>query len=213
MNKLTIAILLTATTFATSSYAQKNTSDTRGEFHVGLKAGMNYSNVYDSQGEDFVADAKAGFVAGAFLTIPIGSFIGVQPEVLFSQKGFKGKGTLLGSPYQVTRTTNYIDIPLMLAIKPASRVTLLVGPQFSFLLKQKDDFTSGIFNTSQVQEFENDNLRKNTLGVLGGADFNFNNIVLGTRLGWDIKNNNGDGTSTTPRYKNKWFQITLGFKI
>jgi len=211
MNKLFLTCIITAAAVTTNCYAQS--TDTRGEFHLGLKAGMNYSNVYDSQGEDFVADAKAGFAAGVFFTIPIGNLVGVQPEVLFSQKGFKGSGTLLGSPYQVTRTTNYIDIPLMLAIKPSSRITLLAGPQFSYLLKQKDEFTNGIFNTFQVQEFENDNLRKNTLAFLGGVDFNFESIVLGTRLGWDIKNNNGDGTSNTPRYKNKWFQVTLGFKI
>lgn len=210
MNKIIVALLIAATTLATSSYAQ---TDTRGEFHLGLKAGMNYSNVYDSQGEDFVADAKAGFVAGGFLTIPIGKFLGIQPEVLFSQKGFKGSGTLLGGPYQVTRTTNYIDVPIMISIKPTNGITLLAGPQFSYLLKQKDEFENGIANTFQIQEFENDDLRKNTLAFLGGVDFNFSNIVLGTRLGWDIKNNNGDGSSTTPRYKNKWFQISLGFKI
>lgn len=213
MNRIIIALLLTITTVSTNCYAQKSTSDSRSEFHIGLKAGMNYSNVYDTQGEDFVADAKFGFVAGAFLTIPIGTYIGIQPEVFFSQKGFKGSGTLLGSPYEVTRTTNYIDIPLMFSVKPTRSITLLTGPQFSFLLRQKDEFTNGTGNTSQIQEFDNDNIRKNTLGFLAGADFNFNNIVLGTRLGWDIKNNNGDGTSTTPRYKNRWLQITLGFKI
>lgn len=213
MNKIIVALLITVITVTTNCYAQKGTSDTRGEFHLGLKAGMNYSNVYDTQGEDFVADAKVGFVAGGFLTIPIGNFVGIQPEVLFSQKGFKGSGTILGSPYQVTRTTNYLDIPLMLSLKPAKSITLLAGPQFSYLLKQKDEFTNGIANSFQIQEFENDNVRKNTLGFLAGADFNFDKIVLGTRLGWDIKNNNGDGTSTTPRYKNKWFQISLGFKI
>lgn len=210
MKKIIIALIITVTSI-TTIYAQ--TSDTRGEFHLGLKAGMNYSNVYDTQGEDFVADAKAGFVAGGFLTIPIGNLVGFQPEILFSQKGFKASGTLLGSPYEIKRTTNYLDIPLMLSIKPTRSVSLLAGPQFSFLLKQKDEFTNGIANTFQIQEFENDNIRKNTLGFLLGADFNFDNIVLGTRLGWDIKNNNGDGTSTTPRYKNKWFQISLGFKI
>jgi hypothetical protein len=210
MKKIIIALIISGTSISTI-YAQ--TSDTRGEFHLGLKAGMNYSNVYDSQGEDFVADAKVGFVAGGFLTIPIGSLVGFQPEILFSQKGFKGSGTLLGSPYQVTRTTNYLDIPLMLSIKPTRSVSLLAGPQFSFLLRQKDEFANGSASTFQIQEFENDNIRKNTLGFLLGADFNFDSIVLGTRLGWDIKNNNGDGTSTTPRYKNKWFQISLGFKI
>jgi hypothetical protein len=76
----------------------------------------------------------------------------VQPEVLFSQKGFKGSGMLMGSPYQVTRTTNYIDMPLMHSIKPTSGITLLAGPQFSLLLNQKDTF--------RIQGFENDNIRK-----------------------------------------------------
>jgi hypothetical protein len=35
-----------------------------------------------------------------------------------------------------------------------------------------------------------------------------NNIVIGARAGWDLLNNKGDGTSTTPRYKNMWYQAT-----
>jgi hypothetical protein len=193
--------------------AKQTPTDTRGKFYVGLKGGANYSNVYDTQGENFATDPKFGFVGGVFLTIPIGRFLGIQPEVLFSQKGFKGTGTLLGSSYGLTRTTNYIDIPLMVSIKPAQGITLMAGPQFSYLLKQKDEFTTDITTAEQIEEFSNDNIRKNTLGFIGGIDFNFNHVVLGTRIGWDIKNNNGDGTSTTPRYKNAWLQATLGFRF
>jgi hypothetical protein len=179
----------------------------------GLKVGANYSNVYDSQGEDFSADAKFGFAAGAFLSIPFGKYLGIQPEILFSQKGFKGTGTMFGSTYDVTRTTNYIDVPLLVAVKPVQYITFLAGPQFSFLMKQKDEFNSLTSNFQQEEAFDNDNIRKNTLCFTGGADINLDHTVIGLRAGWDLSNNNGDGTSSTPRYKNAWVQATIGYKF
>jgi hypothetical protein len=180
---------------------------------VGLKAGTNYSNVYDSQGEDFEADAKFGLAAGAFVSIPLGEYFGVQPEVLFSQKGFKGTGTMFGSSYDLKRTTNYLDIPLLFAVKPTSAVTLLAGPQFSFLMKEKNVFSNSNASFEQQKEFNNDNIRKNTLCFIGGLDFNLDHTVIGMRAGWDLSNNNGNGTSSTPRYKNVWGQLTIGYRF
>jgi hypothetical protein len=179
----------------------------------GLKVGANYSNVYDSKGEEFDADAKFGLAVGAFLSIPIGEYLGIQPEILFSQKGFKATGRMFGSGYELTRTSNYIDVPLLVALRPAKSVTLLAGPQFSYLMRQKDEFSSPTTNYQQEEEFENDNIRRNTLCFIGGIDFNFDNTVIGARAGWDLSNNNGDGTTTTPRYKNAWLQATIGFRF
>lgn len=188
-------------------------TDSRDRMHIGLKAGGNYSNVYDSEGEEFDADGKFGFAGGVFVSIPIGRYIGIQPELLFSQKGFKASGQVLGASYEMTRTTNYLDVPLFLAIKPAPFITLLAGPQFSYLLKQKNEFTSGALTINQEEEFENEDINKNTLCFVGGVDFNFESLVVGARAGWDVKNNNGDDASTTPRYKNVWMQATVGFRF
>jgi hypothetical protein len=208
---LTIALI---TLSVSNSVAQESTStDNREKLFFGLKVGANYSNVYDSESEDFVADSKFGLAAGAFVSIPLGKFIGVQPEVLFSQKGFKSSGTFLGTEYKATRTTNYIDVPLLLAVKPVEFITILFGPQYSYLMKQKDEFTSGSFSSSEEEEFTNDNIRKNTFSLIGGADLNFNNFVIGLRSGWDLKNNQGDGSSNTPRYKNMWYQATVGYRF
>ncbi len=132
--------------------------------------------------------------------------------MLFSQKGFKATGSLLGNPYTLTRTTNFIDVPLLIALKPAPFITILGGPQFSYLFKQRDEF-EGSVNTVVEEEFKNDNIRKNMLCFIGGLDFNLNRIVIGTRVGWDIQNNLGDGSSSTPRYKNTWIQGTLGVRF
>lgn len=46
--------------------AQENTTDLRSKLMLGLKGGINYSNVYDSQGAQFDANPKLGLAGGAF---------------------------------------------------------------------------------------------------------------------------------------------------
>ncbi len=185
----------------------------REKLMFGPKIGLNLSNVYDSKGEQFNADAKIGLAIGAFLAIPIGKYLGVQPEILISQKGFQATGYLIGSSYSFTRTTTYIDVPLMFAFKPTEFLTILAGPQYSYLMNQKDVFGSATTTVEQITQFTNDNIRKNTLCLTGGVDINMNRFVVGARAGWDVQNNNGNGVSTTPRYKNMWYQATIGYRF
>ena len=189
-------------------------ADSQKKISYGLKAGLNISSVYDSDGEDFDADPKFGLAAGIFVAFPIGKSFGFHPEVLFSQKGYKTSGTYLGVfDYEFTRTSNFLDIPLLIAYKPSETFALVAGPQISYLMYQKDVFTSGELSEQQTEDFANDNLRKNTLCFLGGFDLNFYPVVIGARAGWDIQNNNGDGTSTDPRYKNVWYQASIGYRF
>lgn len=188
-------------------------TDLRDRMLVGGKIGANYSNVYDTQGEEFRTDPKFGMAAGVFLAIPIGKYLGVQPELLLSQRGFYATGKILGNSYEFTRTTNYIDLPLLFSFKPSEFLTLVGGPQYSYLVKKTDVFANATTSILQEQEFENDNIRKNILCFTGGIDLTLKHIVLGARAGWDVQENNGDGTSTTPRYKNVWYQATIGYRF
>ena len=190
-----------------------NAQEKRDNLHFGLKVGTNLSNVYDAQGQNFVADSKFGLAAGAFLSIPFGKIIGIQPEVLYSEKGFKSTGMLLGTAYSLDRSTSFIDIPLLLAIKPISLITIVAGPQFSFLLKDRNTFNNGSATVEQQKLFETDNIRRNLLSFTGGADVNLSNFVIGLRANYDTQNNNGDGTTSTPRYKNAWYQATVGIRF
>lgn len=190
-----------------------NRTDFRKKLIIGPKVGFNYSNIYDSQGENLTQDGKFGLVAGGFLAIPIGKLFGIQPEVLFSQKGFKAKGSILGGGYNLTRTTSYLDIPILFALKPSEFFTIVAGPQYSYLISQKDVFDNGVTTVEQEQQFKNDDLRKNTLCFTGGFDITIKRVVLGGRIGWDLLNNAPNGNSTTPRYKNVWYQATFGLRI
>lgn len=202
-------LILLTTSFGITQGSDE--TDNRESFRFGLKAGMNNSNVYDAQGESFRADSKFGLALGAFVAIPLGKYFGLQPEILFSQKGFKGNGVLLGSPYEFKRTTSYIDVPLQFTIKPSEFITVLAGPQFSYLIKQRDEFTSSLTSFAQEEEFENDNIRKNIFGFVAGVDINLRHVVLSGRAGWDLSRNNGDGSNSNLRYKNRWVQVTVGY--
>lgn len=210
-NSILLALLMSPLTGL--GQAEIISPDVRGTITFGIKGGTNYSNVYDSEGEQFDADAKFGFAGGGFVSLPIGKLIGIQPEVLYSQKGFQGSGILLGEQYVIDRTTNYLDVPVFFLVKPVPILTLMAGPQFSYLLSQKDVLSDGENSIEQEQEFENDDIRKNTLCFVGGLDVNVRHFVIGGRAGWDLFNNNGDGTSTTPRYKNVWVQATLAYRF
>ncbi len=209
-SKIIISVLFIM--MAIGAKAQSET-DNRERFQIGIKAGGSLSNVYDADGEEFKANAKAGFTGGLFLTIPLGRVLGLQPEVLFTQKGFRGNGRLLGQTYSFSRTSSFLDIPILVAIKPAEFLTIVVGPQYSYLFYQRDVFNSSLFSYQQEQEFNNDNIRKNMLGIVGGVDFNIGNFVIGGRIGMDLLKNQDDGSSDTPRYRNISGQLTLGYKF
>ncbi|MFN5794709.1 MAG: porin family protein [Bacteroidota bacterium] len=213
MKKILIPILLFATLFSEKICAQENKTDFRQKLIFGLRAGVNYSKVYDAKGDNFVADPKCGFAGGAFISIPIGTYLGIQPEFIFSQKGFKATGYVLGLPYKLTRTTTFIDVPLFLCLKASEFVTVLAGPQFSYLVKQVDAFGNGTTTIEQEQNFEQQDIRKNLFGLSVGTNINLKHFVISGRSAWDVSKNNADGSSSTPRYKNFNYQITLGYRF
>ena len=208
-----IILIVFALVFANRISAQVVETDARELLTLGFKVGTNYSNVYDEVGQDFVANPKFGLVAGGFIGIPIGKYLGIQPEILYSRKGFMATGAFEGSSYSLTRTTTYIDVPIYFTFKPVESITLMAGPQYSYLTKQRDVFSNSFISQTQQQEFENDNLRRNVLSFAIGGDINIDHLVLGAKMCADVQRNNGDGSAAIPRYKNVWYQLTIGYRL
>ena len=118
LKKLFIAPVFAVALFASqSTIAQDQTTsstpynmDAREELKVGIKAGMNYSNVYSESGNDFVADGKAGFAGGVFVSIPLNQLIGVQGSTATKIKAIHSR-FFWASPFKLndgTKITEYM---------------------------------------------------------------------------------------------------------
>jgi hypothetical protein len=217
--KKTVLLITVILTSATLSFrAQENeenaSRDARKKVVPGVKIGFDKSRVYNTSGEAFVAGPRTGYAVGGYLAIPLGRLLGFQPEIMLQEKGFKGSGrTSEGVTYSIARRTTNVDIPLEFMFKPFRWLTFLLGPQYSYVLQQ-DDVVNYSGNSIQTQQdLGPTNLRKNLFGTIGGVDLNFKHVVLSYRSGWDVSSNNGDGTSSSPSYKNSWWQATIGYRF
>lgn len=99
---------------------------------IGVKGGINISNVdTDIQDISDLADSKTGFVGGGFATFGLGDLFALQPELLYSQKGFKAEE--LGQTAELG--TNYFEIPVLLKAQfqlAMLRPAVYAGPVVSF---------------------------------------------------------------------------------
>jgi hypothetical protein len=217
MRKIFVAVALFVSIGAIEAQEEQKKKekdrDERNKFHLGIKAGVNNSNVYDETGEEFITQPKYGFAGGLFLSVPLGKYLGLQPGALISQKGFHATGKMMETSYKISRTTTYLDVPIMIELKPLKMLTIVGGPQYSYLLNQVDIFRSGSSTSIQEQEFKNEDIRKNVLGAAFGLDLNLGRFVVSGRYNVDLQQNNPDGASNTPRYKNMWLQGTVGIRF
>lgn len=189
-----------------------NAQSTDKAIRLGVKAGVNYSNIIKDDGNNnFKTDYLVGYHAGLTLDIKLLQNLAFTPEALYSTKGYK----LTSSVGEFTQTTHFIDIPILASITLADKLNLVVGPQVSFLLSTENKFENG-FGTAQqkIIEDESDRFKKSLVGGAIGFRYDFSNkIGLNGRYALDFQKNNENGSSTTPEYKNQVFQLGLGLKF
>jgi hypothetical protein len=114
----------------------------QAQFSAGLKAGLNYANITGNMGtdQDFDRDRKLGFNAGVVANIQAIRGLALQPELLFSTKGYEVDQTSTNGDFSTTTQVNsrmkYLDLPVMIQLQQG-QFYLEAGPQASFLLKQQ----------------------------------------------------------------------------
>ncbi len=206
-----IAILLFISVTADAQrrgYRKQRSSDDFYQPRVGLTGGLNLANTISSRNSDISTNTRAGFNAGLFVDIPIIYPLSIQPEVLYSQKGYRAN-TAYGD---FAQRANFIDVPIMAKLKVVPALNILVGPQISFLMNTRNTYYNG-FTTLQERRYDY-NGDKTFLGGVIGVTVDLNrNVDLRGRYNIDFRENNPDGSSGTPSYRNQVWQFGLGFKF
>ena len=213
MKKLSFVLAtLLGAGLATSAHAQS--------IRFGLKAGANLSNLTGNLTNQDRYKNKLGFLGGALLNVGlVQDLLSIQPEVLFSQKGFKYTNQTFGPlNYSGDRTYNYIDVPVLLKVK-ASGLFFEAGPQYSYLLNVRDNSTTTyngtpIGNSSGTQNL--DRVNRNEIGYAAGLGFEASSgVFIGVRYNGSFTDFAKEGyqDSDVRNARNSVFQASLGFLL
>lgn len=189
-----------------------NAQSTDQPIKLGVKAGVNYSNIIKDDGNNnFKTDYLVGYHAGLTLDIKLLENLAFTPEALYSTKGYK----LTSSVGEFTQTTHFIDVPILASVRLGGGLNLVAGPQVSFLLSTNNKFETGFGTAEQkIVEDDSDRFKKSLVGGLIGFRYDFSNkIGINGRYALDFQKNNENGSSQTPEFKNQVFQLGLGLKF
>ena len=206
------------------------------EVRIGLRAGANYSNLAGNINNQDTYNNKFGFLGGVIVNVPVTSdgFFSVQPEVLYSQKGFENKPTeysVLGIPCTMQKREgsvnyNYLDVPVLLKVR-ASGLVFEAGPQYSYLLSANNKTKTttipafgGTPTTTEAQSKTDVNgLNRNELGYLAGVGYEAaNGLSLSLRYTGAFSDfvksdNNTYFNGDLKNARHSAFQLSLGYLI
>jgi len=181
------------------------------QIKFGVAGGVNSSNIIKTDDPNFTTDYRTGFNAGVTMDIHLIGPLSFDPEIMYDTKGYKAHTTY----GEFNQRTNFIDAPLLAKLKLAPGFGLIIGPQVSFLMSTTNTYSNG-FSTVVQQRYEDDatRFRKSIIdGVIGLSIDLSSNVDLRARYTLDLQQDNVDGTTQTPQYRNQLWQLGLGFKI
>lgn len=213
------SLLAAAALLATFAVSETKAQGVR----LGLKGGANLSNLAGDLANKDGYDYKAGFHGGLMLNVGLldDGFLSLQPEVLYSQKGYEYNNNQAFGTFRREGdvTYNYIDVPVLLKVK-AGNLFFEAGPQYSYLLKVKDESTrtlNGVLVARTAAEKDLSNVNRNEFGYVAGLGVQSNSgVLLGVRYNGaltDFAKNDSYNNGELTNARNQVFQVSLGYLI
>jgi hypothetical protein len=179
-SKFRLTALLTVLTVMASSalMAQSSPNPTA---RVGIKAGLNASNLYIDDVND--ENTRFGFNGGLYGQILSSEAFAIQPELLFSTKGSQAEyGGLVNST--VRFNLNYLDLPVLAVFKLGPSAEIHAGAYASYLLSANIDY-EGNFGSGN-EKIDRDQLKTFDYGLSGGLGLNFGPAQIGARYNYGL---------------------------
>ncbi|KAA5543385.1 porin family protein [Adhaeribacter rhizoryzae] len=204
-----ITFLLLAILLSTAGFAQKRVTTTAPINHnlegstapentgFGIKGGLNFSDVRNTDG-GVNFDPKTSYHVGAFAQFSITDWFSLQPEVIYSRKGYDSTN--------VARRLDYFDVPLLLVFNPLDNVSIHVGPQVSLLMTVKD---------GDKEINKEDSYNSLDYGMVGGVEARLSIFRFGARYNLGLNQIYQDtyrdiATNVNRDMKNGAFQVYVG---
>jgi Outer membrane protein beta-barrel domain len=194
---------------ASRLYAQK--------FHFGILAGINMSNIHITQNttsffKNPVYKPISFFSLNGFLSLRTNTNWGISIEPGFIQKGANRGYITMYDPFEEKITFSYIQLPVLYDLYFTKKISLSIGPEFSYLVKSQEKNSDRTINTY-------DQRKKIEIAGIVGLDYNvFKYVDIGFRYNHAITSTTnlwfdefGNLIGQTKEY-NRYFQLILRVK-
>lgn len=209
-----LAALVVAVSMATIATAQeqKATGEATLTPKFGMKGGVNLSNLYVQEvGDD---NMKLGGNAGFYAKLPITRGLSIQPEVSYSMKGAQiNYNNILFGSGKYRYNLDYVETPILAVFNVARNFNLHVGPYAGFLVSAKVKNVDERGNVNGVTELNKSNFNTVDYGAVGGVGFDIENVTLGARYTYGMKEIGKEGRANdlTNGAKNSVISFYIGF--
>ena len=192
--KIKFSIIALFFGIVTTINAQDNTIP---KSNAGIKGGYNLAAVsFDGDGE---TGQRHGFHIGLYGESFISESFSIQPELLYSQQGYK----ITNSSGTFTQKLDYINLPIMLKAYPSKNFFLEAGPQIGLAVSHKEEY-DGLFSSSQ--EYDPNSF---DWGLNFGGGFKTNSgISLSARYHLGLGDLYDEGKA-----QNRVWQFSVGFDL
>ena len=174
-----IAIL----TVITTSLFHTAQAQVSAEPSVGVKGGVNFSNMYVEDVDD--ENMLVGFNIGLYANMPVSSGVSFQPEFNFTTKGSEVTYSNIFDSGTRKFTLSYLEAPVLLKANISENFNLHFGPYFAFLLDSKIKNVSSD-GSSTFTDLDEDDFNRFDFGLSGGIGFDFKDIGIGLRYNYGL---------------------------
>jgi hypothetical protein len=181
------------------------------ENNFGIKGGLTWSNLYIDVEDLDQENARLGFHAGIFNQHMMTLNFGMQVELLYTTKGSEAEYTGILNQ-SINFNLDYIDIPVMIVLRPFPEVEVHAGPYAGVLLGSNVAFAGTIEGETELNR---DHFRNIDAGVVAGVAVNFGSMVLGARYNLGLRNiaDSDAARVLLGESKNQYAQVFLAFRF
>ena len=192
----------------------------------GVKVGVNFAAI-NGVTNSLNNQSITALNAGVFTTLDIAGLLALQPELLYTVKGFKltrvitnEGGPTPPQPFFLTGNNSYFEIPVLLKLKfPSSslgiiRPNVFAGPEVAFGLSSKLTVQSTDPLITEDNGSET-NSKPTDFGIIIGADADINlpGVTLIIDVRYDMGMKSLDFSQGPDQIKNRVLTINAGIGI
>jgi hypothetical protein len=180
---------------------------------IGLKGGVNLTNLYVDNVED--EHMKVGANIGLYTKIPVTSLFAIQPEIAYSMKGTQTNYNNVFGSGKYKFNLDYLEIPVAAVVNVSNNFSLHAGPYVGFLLSAKVKDVDQNGNIKGVTELNKDNFQSTDYGLFGGLGYEVGGVSLGARYTYGLQTvgKSGLASDLTQNSKNVALTFYLGIGL